>query len=92
MEKNQVAAVVVTYNRLPLLQKCIKSLYAQTAACDILVVNNASTDDTEQWLEKQEKAHILTTEHGFKSRRRGRIQFRDALGGGGRVSVPLAHG
>ena len=61
MEKNQVAAVVVTYNRLPLLQKCIKSLCAQTAACDILVVNNASTDDTAQWLEKQEKAHILTT-------------------------------
>ena len=61
MEKNQVAAVVVTYNRLSLLQKCIKSLCAQTAACDILVVNNASTDGTTQWLENQEKTHILTT-------------------------------
>ena len=60
MEKKQVAAVVVTYNRLPLLQKCIKSLQAQTVPCDILVVNNASTDGTAQWLETQQEAKVLT--------------------------------
>lgn len=48
------AAVVVTFNRLPLLQKCIEKLEAQTALCDILVVNNASTDGTAQWLAERE--------------------------------------
>ena len=51
MDKRQTAAVVVTYNRLPLLRKCIEKLCAQTVLCDILVVNNASTDDTASWLD-----------------------------------------
>ena len=38
-EAKRVAAVVVTYNRLPLLQKCIASLRGQTADCDVLVVD-----------------------------------------------------
>ena len=59
-EKKRVAAVVVTYNRLQLLQKCIESLRAQTAPCDILVVNNASTDGTGPWLAAQEAAGVLT--------------------------------
>ena len=52
-EKCTVAAVVVTYNRLELLQQCIEALRAQTAACDILIVDNASTDGTAQWLDSQ---------------------------------------
>ena len=46
MADKRIAAVVVTYNRLPLLQKCIASLRGQTVDCDILVVDNASTDGT----------------------------------------------
>ncbi len=48
--------MVVTYNRLPILQKCIKKLESQTVPCDILVVNNASTDGTEAWLEEERSA------------------------------------
>ncbi len=47
---NLTAAVVVTYNRLPMLQKCIMKLEAQTEPCDILIINNASTDGTAEWL------------------------------------------
>lgn len=43
----QVCAVVVTYNRKPLLRECLQALQAQTRAVDtILVVDNASTDGT----------------------------------------------
>lgn len=59
-EKKRAVAVVVTYNRLPLLQKCVESLRAQTVPCDILGVNNASTDGTGSWLETQEAAGVLT--------------------------------
>ena len=42
-----IAAVVVTYNRKALLAECIACLRAQQgAACDIFVVDNASTDGT----------------------------------------------
>ena len=44
---NQVAAVVVTYNRKNMLLQCLQALRGQSRPCDILVVDNASTDDTE---------------------------------------------
>ena len=50
---NSVAAIVVTYNRLELLRQCVEALRAQTTACDILIVDNACTDGTDQWLASQ---------------------------------------
>ena len=38
--QNNVAAVVVTYNRLELLRQCVEALRNQSAACDILIVDN----------------------------------------------------
>ncbi len=61
MDKNRTAAVVVTYNRLALLQKCIEKLHGQTQPCDILVVDNASDDGTASWLREQQKAGLLRT-------------------------------
>lgn len=47
-EKLRVAAVVVTYNRLPLLQQCLRALAAQRAHLEaIWVIDNASTDGTQ---------------------------------------------
>jgi len=58
MEK--VIAVVVTYNRQALLSECITALRNQTRKPDaILVVNNGSTDNTEQWLEQQKDIHFI---------------------------------
>ena len=49
--KSRVTAVVVTYNRLELLKKVIKSLENQTHSIDkIIVVDNGSTDGTKEWL------------------------------------------
>lgn len=58
MEK--VIAVVVTYNRQALLSECIKALRQQTRKPDaILIVNNGSTDGTEQWLQQQSDIHFI---------------------------------
>ena len=45
-----VVAIVVTYNRKELLKKCIKALLEQEKSdlCDILVIDNASTDGTKE--------------------------------------------
>ena len=49
--RNRVLAVVVTYNRLELLKECLSALEAQSSECDILLVDNASTDGTEAYAE-----------------------------------------
>ena len=56
----KTAAVVVTYNRAPMLQQCLQALLAQSSPCDILVVDNASTDETPQLVERfaQQNARI----------------------------------
>ena len=58
-----VYAVVVTRDRLALLQQCVEALRAQTRAPDrILVVDNASTDGTAAWLAGQDDVETLRLE------------------------------
>jgi len=59
-----VAAVVVTFNRLELLKKCIQSLREQIRKPDeIIVVNNSSTDGTLKWLNSQTDLTVITQEN-----------------------------
>ena len=59
MEK--VIAVIVTYNRKALLSECINALRSQTRRLDsILVINNGSTDGTEEWLRTQPDVEFIT--------------------------------
>jgi len=59
MEK--VIAVVVTYNRQVLLAECIEALRNQTRTIDkILVINNGSNDNTENWLNHQKDIEFFT--------------------------------
>lgn len=44
------AAVVVTYNRLNLLKESLSALLNQSVPCDILVIDNASTDGTGDYI------------------------------------------
>jgi rhamnopyranosyl-N-acetylglucosaminyl-diphospho-decaprenol beta-1,3/1,4-galactofuranosyltransferase len=46
----RVVAVVVTFNRLPLLRRLVARLRELPDVAEILVVDNASTDGTEEWL------------------------------------------
>ena len=56
-----IAAVVVTYNRLADLKKCLDSLRQQTQALDaIFVINNGSTDGTDEWLATQSDLLVTT--------------------------------
>src|SRR5258708_7835900 len=46
---NKVIAVVVTYNRILLLKRCLDALLAQsTRPAGIIVIDNASSDGTAQ--------------------------------------------
>ena len=53
-KKEKIAAVVVTYNRKELLKECLNALLNQTYPLDsIIIMNNASTDGTEEMLKKE---------------------------------------
>ena len=43
--------VITTYNRLDLLKRALRSAFDQTVAAEIVVVDNASSDDTQSYLE-----------------------------------------
>ncbi|MDO4930279.1 MAG: glycosyltransferase family 2 protein [Bacteroidales bacterium] len=69
----KIVAVVVTYNRLALLQRTILQLHRQTRPLDdIVVVNNGSTDGTAEWLATQTDLTVITQDNlggagGFKT-------------------------
>ena len=73
----RIAAIVYTYNRKELLVKCLRGLLNQTYPIDeIIVVDDASTDGTEQLLEQR----FPNTTH---------IRLPQELGGAGAVHVGM---
>ncbi len=56
-----VVAVIVTYNRLSLLQEAVASVKAQTVQpLKIVIINNGCTDGTAEWLQKQKDLKVIT--------------------------------
>lgn len=56
----KVAIIVVTFNRCALLQECIDSLRKQSYEDrDIIIVNNGSTDGTNEWLNSQSDLIVI---------------------------------
>ena len=54
----KVCLVIVTHNRLDCLQKAVMAARHETEA-DILVVDNASTDGTQEWLQRESQINIF---------------------------------
>jgi rhamnopyranosyl-N-acetylglucosaminyl-diphospho-decaprenol beta-1,3/1,4-galactofuranosyltransferase len=61
----RIAAVVVTYNRLEMLKALVRALLEVPELDDVLVVDNASTDGTGDWLASYADSRVLgrTLEH-----------------------------
>lgn len=61
--ENETVAVVVTYNRKELLKQNIECLFSQTHPCDVYVIDNASTDGTDDLIKsyKDERVHYFNT-------------------------------
>jgi GT2 family glycosyltransferase len=56
----RICCIVVTYNRLQLLKECIKALLNQTVVLNkIYIIDNCSSDGTEQYLKNLVKSHSV---------------------------------
>ncbi len=58
-----ISVVIPTYNRLPILQKCLQALETQSLAADladyeVVVIDDGSTDDTISWLQAANLPHL----------------------------------
>jgi GT2 family glycosyltransferase len=63
----EVTVVVVTWQAVDLLVECLDSLAGQTLAHDVVVVDNASTDGTAEFLARRPTVHVVhnRTNRGF---------------------------
>ncbi|MFC6260651.1 glycosyltransferase family 2 protein [Levilactobacillus fujinensis] len=58
--ESSVCAVVVTYNRVKLLQKCLHAILSQSVSVEhVLVVDNHSTDDTQDIVEHMDDDRLI---------------------------------
>lgn len=59
--KNKVSIVIVSYNNIYLMQKCIESIRntCEVGAYEVIVVDNASTDGVREWLSEQEDLKVI---------------------------------
>ena len=74
LDARNVTAIVVTYNRLPLLKQCLAALRAQTVqGFTVLLVDNASTDGTADYSKDAGNAGAGLPQSGGKPRRCGRL-------------------
>lgn len=54
----KITAVVVTYNRLEYLKRCLPAILMQSRQVDeVVVINNMSTDGTDAWLAEYSASH-----------------------------------
>ena len=61
---NSTVAIVVTYNRKKLLEENINALLNQKYKCDILVIDNASTDGTDKMVSELNDGRIIYVNTG----------------------------
>ena len=88
----RVIAVVVTYNRRQLLLEALAAVHSQSRAPDaVIVVDNASTDQTAAAVRAQFPVGAAGRA-GAQHRRRGRVRLRHGAGPGRRRGSDLAHG
>ena len=80
MNTPEISVVVCTYNRAALLEKALRSLFAQKPAglsYEIVVIDNNSADETPQLVESL-KAESPVTLRSFRETRQGNAYARNA--------------
>lgn len=50
MERNNLLVIIVAYNSMPWVERCYDSLRNSTYPCDIITIDNGSTDGTQSYI------------------------------------------
>ena len=58
MKQNQILVIIVTYNAMPWAERCFTSLRQSAVPCDVIVIDNGSTDGSQKFI----RTHFPETE------------------------------
>ena len=77
----RITAVVVTFNRLPLLRRLVPRLREEAGLAEIIVVDNASADGTGEWLAAEAAGDVgpVLVAHPLDHNRGGAGGFHEGL-------------
>ncbi len=92
MKNKDILAVVVTCNRKELLKECLQALMQYNNDCDILVIDNASTDGTDKFMTDQIKNHSHYNSGNLNEKFLRYIQLKENTGGAGGFSRGIKEG
>lgn len=51
MNRNRILVIIVTYNAMPWANRCLTSLRQSVVPCDITIIDNGSTDGTQDYIQ-----------------------------------------
>ncbi len=80
--KNKITVVIVTFNGSPWIEKCISSIKKSNFAVDIIVIENASADETCAILEKFSEIEIIKNPTNLGFGKANNIGIKRALKNG----------
>lgn len=52
MKQNRILVIIVTYNAMPWVDKCLNSLRLSSVPCDAIIIDNGSIDDTRHYVQE----------------------------------------
>jgi GT2 family glycosyltransferase len=77
---NNLLVIIVTYNAMPWIEKCIGSVLDSTVAADIILIDNGSSDGTQEYVKQNFPAIIfIQSEENLGFGKANNIGFRYAL-------------
>ena len=50
MKRNRILVIIVTYNAMPWANRCLTSLRQSIIPCDVTIIDNGSTDGTQEYI------------------------------------------
>ena len=52
MNRNKILVIIVSYNAMPWVNRCLTSLRQSVVPCDVTIIDNGSTDGTQDYIHK----------------------------------------
>ncbi len=96
MSNKDILAVVVTCNRKELLKECVDALLQCRRDCDIMVIDNASTDGTDSfmrdWLKNNRHCNVKNQNSNLSAGYIRYVRLKENTGGAGGFSKGIREG
>lgn len=80
MHSKKLLVIIVAYNSMPWIEKCYKSLRQSTVPCDVITIDNGSSDNTIEYLEKNfPEVEVIKTDRNLGFGKANNIGLQKAL-------------